>query len=128
MGSIPSQTIVYNAPPIPSPKQLSVNFEDNKYVLYWQTRQVLDKSLSYHYEVLINEGKNHVDESTAQVIKVDQPPFLFNEPKLDTIYSFSVRLVTDEGFKSPISETYSTQRSSGECFIFIFRFLVNFIK
>lgn len=117
-GAIPSQSIVYNAPPIPSPYQLNAVYQGEDYSIYWVARQLPEPMLTkvtYHYELLINEGISHIDEKTAQKIEVDQPPFLF-KPKLDTIYAFAVRLVTNEGFKSTLSETIGVTQPQGEYF------------
>lgn len=113
-GAIPSQWVIYNAPPILPPHQLSVLYEEGNYLIYWQERQLpesMAKTTKYHYEVLINEGERTVNETSAMVFKTNQPPFIFKNAKTDTIYAFAVRLVTDEGYRSTQSEVFSTQQA-----------------
>ncbi|XP_014221695.1 sortilin-related receptor-like [Trichogramma pretiosum] len=112
-GAIPSQPVIYNAPPIIAPHQLSVSHNKDHYMLFWQDKpsEEMMKNINYHYEILVNEGERTINESTAQVFKANQPPFIYNNAKLDTIYSFAIRLVTEEGHKSALSEVYSIQES-----------------
>lgn len=107
----PSQPVIYIAPPIPSPHQLHVMPDDGKYIVYWQERELPDtldnNKTKYHYEILVNEDSRTINESGAKVYKCDQPPFIYKDAKASVIYSFAVRLVTEEGYSSLLSETQS---------------------
>lgn len=107
-NSSQSSSLLYNGPHIFPPHQLNVLFENDHYLVYWQMRhQVPSISGKYHYEVLVNEQSHHMDEKTAMKFEVDQPPFTYNNAKKDASYAFAVRLVTEEGLKSPLSEVFS---------------------
>ncbi|XP_031838991.2 sortilin-related receptor [Nomia melanderi] len=112
----PSQPIFYNAPEISPPHQLQVISEGSEYIIFWQEHN-LPESLTngkYHYEILVAEGSNKINESIAKVIKVDQPSYNFRDVKPNVIYSFAVRLVSDEGYQSPLSEVVSIRTSADE--------------
>ncbi|XP_016840986.1 sortilin-related receptor, L(DLR class) A repeats-containing-like isoform X2 [Nasonia vitripennis] len=113
-GAIPSPWVIYNAPPILPPHQLTVRFAEGNYEIYWQERQLpesIAKTTKYHYEVLVNEGERTINESTAAIFKTNQPPYIYQNAKLDKIYAFAVRLVTEEGYRSIMSETYPILRA-----------------
>ncbi|XP_012284613.1 sortilin-related receptor [Orussus abietinus] len=113
--AIPSKPAIYLAPPILPPHQLNVLHEEGNYILYWQERGLPDsiaKNTKYHYEILVNEDSRSINESTAMIFKEDQPPYIFPNAKTDVIYSFAVRLVTEKGYKSLLSEVVSIESPS----------------
>lgn len=48
-----------------------------------------------------------MNESEATVYKVQRPPYTYKNVKPNIIYSFAVRIVTHEGYKSHLSEVVS---------------------
>ncbi|XP_017764096.1 PREDICTED: sortilin-related receptor-like [Eufriesea mexicana] len=112
--AIPSQPVFYMAPGIEPPHQVKVLHEEQGFVVFWQEHDLPDtlKSTKYHYEVLVVEGLNVMNESIAKVYKTDQPPYTYKDVKPGVVYSFAIRLVTDEGFQSPLSEVFSTLYSA----------------
>ncbi|KAJ8687024.1 hypothetical protein QAD02_022818 [Eretmocerus hayati] len=109
-GAIPSQVVVYNAPPIAPPHQVKADYSDGNYVLHWQERQLpnsIIKNSKYHYEILVNED-GLFNASSASVFRVDQPPFTLRNAKTNKMYAFAVRLVTEEGYTSPLSEIFES--------------------
>ncbi|XP_058808716.1 sortilin-related receptor-like [Phymastichus coffea] len=117
-GAIPSQWVVYNAPPLPPPHQIAANYDQGKYLVNWQNRNLpesIAKNIKYHIELYVNEGTKTVNESTATVYKVDQPPFILENVKPGKNYAFAARIVTDEGYKSSLSEVFVPfQSNAGE--------------
>lgn len=114
-NSIPSLPVIYQAPPIFPPHQLKVLYEGGNYIIYWQESPV-SKSMTnitkYHYEILVAEGARTLNESNVQIFKADQPPYIYKDAKSDVIYTFAVRLVTDDGYRSILSETRSVESST----------------
>lgn len=113
-GAIPSQWAIYNAPPILPPHQLTALYEEDKYLVFWQERSLplsMINNTKFHYEVLVNEGQHTVNETTAKVFRTNEPPYVYPHAKTDTIYAFAVRLVTEEGYRSVLSEVFTTQQS-----------------
>lgn len=116
-NSIPSQPVIYSAPPISSPQQLVVTRRDDQYVLNWQEGLVPDsitKDAKHHYEILVAEGSKTINESIAKVFKANKSSFVFDNAKTDVIYTFAVKLVTEEGYQSQLSQPYSIQHPAGE--------------
>lgn len=108
-NAIPTQPFIYVAPPIKPPRRLTVLWDYTKYVIYWQEPELPDK---WHYEILVAEGIRTINESTAKVFQTrDPPPYHYKDVKTDTIYTFAMRVVTDEGYQSALSEAWSTQIS-----------------
>ncbi|XP_063978327.1 sortilin-related receptor-like [Diachasmimorpha longicaudata] len=110
-----SQPFIYVAPPIPAPHQLHVEPDDGKHIVYWQERELpetLENNTEYHYEVLVSEDSRTVNESGAKVYKCKQPPFIYKDAKANVIYSFAVKLVTEDGYSSLMSETQSIRTPS----------------
>lgn len=120
-NAIPSQPIIYVAPDISPPHQLTVLHENQDYVIFWQEHDLPEslKSASYHYEILVVEGSNRMNESIAKVYETEQPPYTYKDVKPDVIYTFAVRLVTDEGYKSPLSEILSTRTSLAGIYLIV---------
>lgn len=116
----PTPPFIYIPPPIKPPHQLTVLHDNQEYIIYWQEPDLPDsmKNFNWHYEILMTEGSRMLNESIAKVLRADQPPYIYKDAKTDTIYTFAVRLVTDEGYQSSLSEAWSTQISS-KCFISI---------
>ncbi|CAL7939536.1 unnamed protein product [Xylocopa violacea] len=111
--AIPSYPVTYSIQGIQPPHQVDVSHGDQGFIIYWQERnlpETVDPD-KYHYEILVVEGAE-MNESLAKIYKVDQPPYTYEDPKPDVIYTFGVRLVTDDGFRSPISETVSKRFSA----------------
>lgn len=114
-NAIPTQPFIYIAPPIKPPHQLTVLRDYTEYVIYWQEPELPDsikKDAKWHYEILVIEGSRIINISNAEVLRTkDPPPYHYKDAKTDTIYTFAMRVVTDEGYQSPLSETWSTQIS-----------------
>lgn len=113
--AIPSQPVLYIAPDIQPPHQVKVLHETDGFAVFWQEHDLPDtlRTAKYHYEVLVVEGSRDMNESIAKIYKVDQPPYMFKDVKPDIIYTFAIRLVTDEGFQSPLSEVFSVRNAAG---------------
>lgn len=114
-NALPSQPVFYTAPDIPPPHQVKVLYDEQRFVVYWQEHDLPDamRDEKYHYEVLVVEGSHVMNDSIAKIYKSDQPPYIYKDVKPDTIYSFAIRLVTEEGYQSPLSEVFSTVHSAG---------------
>ncbi|XP_076622054.1 sortilin-related receptor [Colletes latitarsis] len=113
-NAIPSQPYIYTAPPIPPPHQLTVIHKDQDYVIFWQEHDLPEslKNENYHYEILVVEESRTMNESISTIYKVNQPPYIFKGVKPGVIYTIAVRLVTDEGYRSVLSEILSTRNSA----------------
>lgn len=112
--AIPTQPFIYVAPPIKPPRQLTVLHDNTEYLIYWQEPDLpenIQKDADRHYEILVAEGSRTINESTAKVLFAKDPPYRYKNAKTDMIYTFAARLVTNEGYQSPLSETWSTQIS-----------------
>ncbi|XP_033333706.1 sortilin-related receptor [Megalopta genalis] len=110
-NAVPSRPVIYTAIAIPPPHQLLVVPEKSAYVLFWQEHDLpgdLENS-KYHYEILVMEGSKKMNESTATIFKVHEPPYTYMNVKPNIIYSFAVRIVTYEGHKSRLSEVVSVK-------------------
>ncbi|XP_076656222.1 sortilin-related receptor isoform X2 [Halictus rubicundus] len=113
-NAMPSRMVIYAAKRIPSPHQLLVVPERSEYVLFWEEHE-LYKSMNCtlcSYEILVVEGSNKMNESAAKVFKVHQPPYKYTDVKPNVIYSFAVRLVTNEGHRSHLSEVVSVRTTN----------------
>jgi len=132
-NAIPTQPFIYIAPPIKPPHQLTVLHDNMEYLIYWQEPDLpehIRKDTERYFEILVAEGSRTINETTAKILVVkDPPPYRYKDAKTDTIYTFAARLVTNEGYQSPLSETWSTQ-ISGELSLtfFIYLFLISFFK
>lgn len=110
-NAIPTQPFVYMAPPIIPPHQLTVLHDNKDYQIYWQEPD-MPKDVNWHIEILIAEGSTKINESTAKIILTKDPsPYRYKDAKTGMIYTFAARLVTEDGYQSPLSETWSTQFS-----------------
>lgn len=111
--AIPSTPVIYLAPPILPPHQLEVVLlTDSSYKVYWQEhnlRESIASDTKYHYEVLVNVGESTINETSAEIFQVDSAPFFYKNAKTHVIYSFAVRLVTEDGYRSQLSEIVSTE-------------------
>ncbi|XP_012150619.1 sortilin-related receptor isoform X2 [Megachile rotundata] len=107
-NAIPSHPIIYVAPIILPPHQLKVLPENEGFRISWLVHDLPDviKTAKYHYEILVVEGPK-MNESLAKIYTIEQPPYEYKDVKPDVIYTFAVRLVTEEGYLSPLSEIYS---------------------
>lgn len=111
--AIASQPVLYMAPDIPPPHQVKVLHEEQGFFVYWEEHDLPDmKDEKYHYEILVVEGSHVMNESTAKIYKIDQPPYIYKDVKPDVMYTFAVRLVTEEGYQSSLSEVFSTRYSA----------------
>lgn len=103
--------ISYDAPPIPSPHQFQVEPKENgSYILFWKD-QPLEKTVHpdvYQYEILVSEGKT-LNESIAKRFLAPAPPFTLYDVSEGIVYSFAVRAVTLNGYKSSLSEIRSIE-------------------
>lgn len=124
-NAIPTQPFIYIAPSIKPPHQLTVLHDNKEYLIYWQEPDLpenIQKDADRYYEILVAEGSRTINESTAKVLLAkDPPPYRYKDAKTDTIYTFAARLVTNEGYQSPLSETWSTQISGEMIFNIFFR-------
>ncbi|XP_046432202.1 sortilin-related receptor-like isoform X1 [Neodiprion fabricii] len=112
-NAIPSQPVIYLAPPISPPHQLTVQYKKSGYLIYWQEHNLpgsFANKTKYHYQILISEGESVVNESTARTLNADEPPYLYKSPIMD-ICAFAMRLVTESGYQSELSETYVMKKS-----------------
>lgn len=117
-NAISTPPFIYIAPPIKSPHQLTVLQDNREYFIYWQEPDLpesISKDSNWHYEILVTEGSTTINESTAKIVWAKQPPYIYKDAKSGTIYTFAVRLVTDEGYQSSLSAAWST-RFSGKYF------------
>lgn len=114
-NALPSLPVEYVAPRIARPHQVKVLYTNTSFTVYWEedaeTINSIPSDVKYHYEVFISEGERQVNETTAKVIEVNQPPFTYPNAKTGIIYSFAVRLATQDGYQSLFSETVSTEIS-----------------
>lgn len=110
-NAIPSRMVIHTAKRIPSPHQLLVVPERSEYVLFWEEHEQY-KSINYTYEILVVEGSKKMNETAAKVFKVDRPPYKYKDIKPNVIYSFAVRLITDEGYRSRLSEVVSVRTTN----------------
>lgn len=77
----------------------------------------------HEYEVLLCEGEEF-NESHAIVYKAKSPPYFIGDIKPATPYSVAVRLVSEKGFKSALSEINNIRLvQSGNSILF---FLITF--
>ncbi|XP_043466543.1 sortilin-related receptor-like isoform X3 [Leptopilina heterotoma] len=109
-GAIPTEPIIYNAPPIIPPHQVIVEKQnDEKYIVKWEQRNMSDslKNTKYHFDVLITEGANIVNETNAKIYSSKKSPFEFVPENIDAMHSIAVRLVSEEGYHSDLSEVVS---------------------
>lgn len=110
-NAIPTQPFVYVAPMIKPPHQVTVLHDNKDYLIYWQEPD-MPKDVNRHIEILVAEGSTKINESTASVFLTKDPsPYRYKDAKTGTIYTFAARLVTEDGYQSPLSETWSTQFS-----------------
>lgn len=113
-NAIPTQPFIFMAPPIKPPHQLTVVHDNTECLIYWQEPDLpesIRNNASWRYEILVVEGSK-MNESLAKIITTkDPPPYHFKDAKMDTIYTFAARLVTNEGYQSPLSEPWSTRIS-----------------
>lgn len=116
-NAISTQPFIYMAPPIKPPHQVTVLHDNKDYLIYWQEPD-MPKDVARHIEILVAEGSREINESAANVISTkDSSPYRYKDAKTDgTIYTFAARLVTEEGYQSPLSETWSTQFSGKSVF------------
>lgn len=116
-GAIPTETMIYIAPPIIPPHQVIVEKHQNeeKYIVKWEQRNMSDswKNTKYHFDVLISEGSSIVNESNAKIYNSKQSPFEFIPENIDAMHSIAVRLVSEEGYHSELSEIVSIVNPNG---------------
>lgn len=107
-----SEPVTYSAPPIMPPHSLMVVQEMNgSYVIYWNERSLPEALGDYNYEILVSEGE-HLNASTTSRYTVRSPPFIFDNHSAP-MYSFSVRLRTNSGYSSDLSETHTVKNLGG---------------
>ncbi|KAK9512535.1 hypothetical protein O3M35_000936 [Rhynocoris fuscipes] len=110
-NSVPCEEVEHWAPPLPSPHQVQIVVHTNgSHLIYW-VPHIPSHAVNmpkHHFEILVNEGPI-LNESTAEIYVANESPFVLNNIKEGIIYSFAVRLVTEKGFKSPLSEITSVE-------------------
>lgn len=107
-GAEATPIYTYQAPPLLPPLEVAVTAHENgTYIVTWTGRDLDDKIGSYKYEVLVSDGPV-LNEATALKFEVDEPPFYFSNDSSDT-YTFAVRLQTQKGYKSLLSESLSSK-------------------
>lgn len=98
--------VVYEAPPLLPPYEVNVSPKTNgTYVVTWSDRGHVHGNSTY--EVLVSDGLE-LNQSTAQVFEVEKPPFVYTNSSSDT-YTFAVRMKTDLGYRSVVSESLSSR-------------------
>lgn len=101
-----TEPVVYEAPIIYPPTEFHIVPEANgSYFLYWNEPEVKPDG-PFYYEVLAHSGPE-MNETTAQIIKVDHPPYVYTNNSAG-IYTFSVRIRSEKGFVSTKSESVSS--------------------
>ena len=122
-GAIPTDPVTYVAPPIIPPHQVIVEKhpKEEKYIVKWEQRNLPEnlKNGKYHFDIFVAEGASIVNESTAKIYQRKQPPFEFKPENEDAMHSFAVRLVSEEGYQSDLSEIVSIVNPNGEFHSFI---------
>ena len=122
-GAIPAGPINYTAPPIQPPHQVLIEKhpKEEKYIVKWEERDMPEsiKKGDYHFEILVSDGSSTVNETSAKVYKQKQPPFEFTPSNSDSMQSIAVRLVTEEGYQSKLSEVISIVNPNGKFYSFI---------
>ncbi|XP_066589021.1 sortilin-related receptor-like [Prorops nasuta] len=112
-NAIPTEPVIYLAPPLLPPRLVDVSYrEDGTYYVYWQEHSFSEdvtKNTKFHYEILVAENSRTINVSTAKVFTREEPPFVYPNAKFGVIYSFAVRLVSEEGRKSQLSETVNRE-------------------
>lgn len=111
-----SKWLEYSAPPLMPPYELQGfhEAENGSFVLVWEERPQTAVSVSpnHSYEVLVSAGPKLL-ESTASVHVAQHPLFVYSasaagdgdKKSVASSYTFAVRLVTLDGYKSPLSES-----------------------
>lgn len=108
-GALPGPCQEYLAMPLPTPHQLQILPEKNgSYILYWKESSMPDymSGLKYHYVILVSEGPT-LNRTTAKEYIAKSAPYILNDAQDGVMYSYAVQLVTDDGYKSPLSEVMS---------------------
>lgn len=109
-GALYSKVVTYSAPPIPPPVAFSVTPHANgSYVLHWDERNVQIYG-QYKFEVIVNAGSD-LNEKIANTFVIDHPPFVYTNNSAKE-FTFAVRIKTDKGYNSLVSESINklTQR------------------
>ncbi|BET01296.1 Low-density lipoprotein receptor repeat class B [Nesidiocoris tenuis] len=118
-GSWPSEPLIYHAPQLPSPHQIEAHShadeQDTHIDLFWNLP--LEKTNPadlppYKYEILVSEGKP-LESNEYKIVVADSSPYSFKDAKAGRLYYFAVRLVTEKGHRSPISETATEELPLG---------------
>lgn len=108
-GALPGPCQEYLAMPLPTPHQLQILPEKNgSYILYWKESSMPDymSGLKYHYVILVSEGPT-LNRTTAKEYIAKSAPYILNDAQDGVMYSYAVQLVTEDGYKSPLSEVMS---------------------
>lgn len=94
----------YTAPPVLPPVEIFVSPKANgTYIVNWKERNYKKAIGNYTYEVLVSEGP--FNESTAEVYKVKEPPFVYSNASANN-YTFALRVKTNFGYQSSLSPRY----------------------
>lgn len=116
--SIRTKAAEHWAPLLPVPNQVKVEPYNSSYKMHWQLDTNLKKMPKYDFEVMVCEG-DEFDENKASSIRVKAPPFYFHEMKVATTYTVAVRLVSEQGFLSSISEVNMIQIPLGSSMVVV---------
>ena len=73
--------------------------------------------LRYHYVILVSEGGN-LNKTMAKEYAAKSPPYILNDSQDGVMYSYAVQLVTEDGYKSRLSEVMSLVVTKGKNFDF----------
>ncbi|XP_014239724.1 sortilin-related receptor-like isoform X1 [Cimex lectularius] len=103
---MPSKAVEYWAPFLPTPHQIRAQVESDVYVIYWNLHNNLQHMPSHKFEILVSEGPTF-NETTAKVYIADSSPYKCNNMKFGLIYSIAIRVLSDSGYRSPLSEITS---------------------
>ncbi|XP_076274083.1 sortilin-related receptor-like [Rhynchophorus ferrugineus] len=101
-GAIFSKPVTYKAPPIAPPLAFSVSpLSNGSFIVFWDDTNV-KVSGPYKFEILVHDGPA-LKESSAARILVDHSPLIYTN-QTSHEYTFAVRIKTDKGFSSVMSQ------------------------
>lgn len=116
-GAEMSEWVDWHAPPLMPPYELQgYHVADNdSFILVWFERPETATSISsiHSYEVLVCEG-SLMKANSADVYTVEHALFVYTAPVSDSkkvsTFTFAVRVLTSDGYRSPLSESFTLQK------------------
>ncbi|XP_065222382.1 sortilin-related receptor-like [Planococcus citri] len=100
----------YQIPPIPPPHQVIVWPENDAYRVVWDFKNGLSSlpPKKYKFEVLISQGDHiNLSDSKTKHYMTSKPPYFVRDLKMGPTYTFAVRILSDGGDYSDLSEEYT---------------------